>query len=145
MSNKYIRAIIRHEKAVVEVNALTREIGNALSRCPITVEVSQIPQPERMGEIFDFKTNHPKTHLWRAFRVRERSSCGYFEVGLSEGGLSDALSCEGEFECEHCLLAYKLILSRKIARQELGNARRAIRGIGRAELAKIDQSKTIIK
>lgn len=128
MSNKALSAIIRHELAAQEVAGLTRRIGVKLGHCPI----SRTPAD---NEWMLDKKGRLKTHLWQAFNHREPSDCGYGEMGLGEDGIADALSRGSEFACRHCKRAYQLILRRKKARQELGNARRAIRTIGRFALA----------
>jgi hypothetical protein len=133
--NKYMLAIIRHEKAKQAVDSLTRDIGFAISRCPVTVKSNDplISNSER-DQLFDEGTGKTKTHLWHAFKHREPSSCGWGEVGLCEDGISDALSEGSEFECEHCYHAYRMIVARKDVRNELGRARLAIRSLGRAAL-----------
>lgn len=128
MSSKALDAIIRHERAAQKVAGLTRRIGVKLGHCPI----SQMPADD--SSMIDSK-GRLKTHLWRAFNHREPSDCGYGEMGLGEDGVADALSRGSEFACRHCKRAYQLILRRKDARQELGNAKRAIRTLGRAALS----------
>lgn len=128
MSSKALSAIIRHERAAQEVAGLTRRIGVKLGHCPI----SRMPADNEW--MLDEK-GRLKTHLWQAFRHREPSSCGWGEAGLCEDGIADALSSGSEYACRHCKRAYQLIMRRKDARQELGNARRAIRTMGRAALS----------
>jgi len=128
MSSKALSAIIRHERAAQEVAGLTHRIGVKLGHCPI----SRMPADDE-SKIDD--KGRIKTHLWHAFRHREPSSCGWGEAGLCEDGIADALSSGSEYACRHCKRAYQLILRRKDARQELGNARRAIRTMGRAALS----------
>lgn len=128
MSSKAIDAIVRHERAAQEVADLTRRIGVKLGHCSI----SNLPAYD---ETLVDEKGRLKTHLWNAFAIREPSSCGWGEVGLDPEGIADALSSGSEFACRHCKRAWKLIQRRKLAREELGNARRAIRTMGRAALA----------
>lgn len=128
MSNKALNAIIRHELAAQEVAGLTRRIGVKLGHCPIS------NMPADNDSMIDEK-GRLKTHLWHAFSHREISDCGPWEVGLGEDGIADALSSGSEYACRHCKRAYQLILRRKTARQQLGNAKRAIRTMGRAALS----------
>ena len=133
MSSKALDAIMRHERAAQEVAGLTRRIGVKLGHCSI----SKMPADDET--LIDEK-GRLKTHLWHAFATREPSSCGWGEVGLDDEGIADALSSGSEFACRHCKRAWQLILRRKVARQELGNARRAIRTMGRAALSAQGQS-----
>lgn len=136
MSDKFRAAIVRHEKAKRAVDSLTRDIGIALGRCPLDQQAG-IQGPEN-PEFYDLASNKSKTHLWHAFKHLEPSSCGWGSVPLCEDGISDALSEGSEFECAHCYHAYRMIVARKKAKQELGRARLAIRSLGRKALE--DQS-----
>ena len=127
--SKAMDVIVRHERAKQAVDSLTRRIGVKLGHCPI----SRLPVDD--GSMYDEKSR-VKTHLWHAFNHREPCDSGYGEMGLCEDGVADALSAGSEYACRHCKRAYQLILQRKHARQELGNARRAIRAMGRAALEK---------
>lgn len=126
--SKALEVIMRHERAAQEVASLTHRIGVKLGHCPI----SRMPADNEW--MLDEKGRR-KTHLWQAFNHREPSDCGYGVAGLGEDGVADALSAGSEFACRHCKRAHQLILRRKDARQELGNAKRAIRTMGRAALA----------
>lgn len=125
--SKFIKALARHELARQKVDALSREIGNAVGLCPTYKEALKDPY----GDLWTQDQKHAKTHLWHAFQHKEPSSCGWGEVHLCEDGILDALSEGSEFECEHCLQAYRFIVERKHARQELGYARLSIRALGR--------------
>lgn len=127
--SKAMDVIVRHERAAQAVDSLTRRIGVKLGHCSI----SRMPADD--GSLYDEKSR-VKTHLWHAFNHREPSDCGYGMTGLGQDGIEDALSSNSEYACRHCKRAWQLILLRKEARQELGNARRAIRTMGRAALAK---------
>ena len=51
--------------------------------------------------------------------------------------MSDALSEGSEYECTHCYYAYRMIVARKEAKRELGNARLAIRALGKQALKEL--------
>jgi len=137
--NKYLAAIIRHERAKHAVDALTREIGASIEACPITIKSNDptLSNAER-AQLWDEVKGKNKTHLWQAFQIRETSSCGWRSVSLNEDSILDALSEGGDFECEHCYHAYTKIIERRQAKSELGSARRAIRSLGRAALKEAD-------
>lgn len=137
MDNKYMMAIIRHERARQAVDSLTHEIGISVSRCPIDQEART--GDGVYGNLWTQDKLHTKTHLWQAFQFRETSSCGWGQVGLSEDGVLDALSEGSEYECEHCHHAYTKIIERRHARIELGRARLSIRALGRAALNRLAQ------
>lgn len=135
MTAKMIEALARHERAVQAVDEIRKQIGDALGQCPAEREVERrMREWKPIGDLYDEK-GRTKTHLWHAFRVREPSSCGYGSVGLGDDGIDDALSPGSEFECEHCLHAWRLIIARKKARQDLGAARRLIRYYGKKAMA----------
>ena len=129
---KYMHAIIRHEKARQAVDSITRDIGRAIGRCPVSVRAKDwsLTNAEK-AEVRDEKSGKDKTHLWQAFAHREPSDCGHGMTIMGEDGIEDALARGSEFECEHCYQAYQLILQRKAARNELGRARSSIRALGR--------------
>ncbi|MEH6565582.1 MAG: hypothetical protein V7756_09695 [Halopseudomonas sp.] len=130
-----MEAIVRHERARQAVDAISRDIGLAINRCPVAVKAQswQTPAAE-MDELWDEASGKHKTHLWQALKHREPSDCGYGETGLGYDGIDDALSKHGEYACEHCLAAYRLIVERRHLRRELGGARMSIRALGRAAL-----------
>ena len=139
MADKYKSAIIRHEKAKQAVQVLSRAIGDAIERCPISIRAQDWNTPSHQrDELWDDASGKHKTHLWHAFKHREPSSCGWGTVGLCDDGVDDALAPGSEFECEHCRDAYRLIRERRGAKQELGRARLAIRALGRAALLEAD-------
>lgn len=132
--NKYMLALARHEKAKQRVDALTKRIGGAITRCQVVVKSQDysLSNDER-AELWDEKTGKHKTHLWQAFQVLEPSSCGYGEVHLCDDGMLEFLSPRND-GCRHCYRAYTLIKQRKLARAELGRARLAIRALGKQAL-----------
>lgn len=133
--DKYMEAIVRHEKAKQAVDGVSRNIGLAINRCPVSVKAQSLETPNaEMGELWDEASGKHKTHLWQALKHREPSDCGYGETGLGDDGIDDALSEHGEYACERCLAAYRLIVERRHLRKELGRARMSIRALGRAAL-----------
>lgn len=131
--SKMVAALARHERAAQSVAGMKAKIGEAIALCPVQLDIERSWQGE-IGHLID-ENGRAKTHLWHAFRVREPSSCGWGQVGLGDDGIDDALSPGSEFECEHCLLAWRLIVERKHARQELGIARRLIRHFGKQAIS----------
>lgn len=139
MTDNYIKALARHERAKSTVDGLTKDIGRSIELCRITIASSDYSLGnEARAELWDEKTSKTKTHLWHAFQHREPSDCGYGEVGLREDGVLDALSKGSDYECEHCHRAYELIIERKEARRELGNARLAIRALGKQAIKEME-------
>ena len=132
---KYMQALARHEAAKQKVDSLTRDIGIALGRCPLD-QMAAIHGPEN-PEFYDIASNKSKTHLWHALKHREPSSCGWGCVPLCQDGVSDALSEGSEYECTHCYYAYRMIVARKEAKRELGNARLAMRALGKQALKEL--------
>lgn len=130
--SKAMDVIVRHERAKQAVDSLTRRIGVKLSHCSISkaCDGSDETMYDEKGRV--------KTHLWQAFNHREPCDSGYGMTGLDDDGIEEALSSSSEYACRHCKRAWQLILQRKHARQELGNAKRAIRTMGRAALAKVE-------
>ncbi|WP_137279262.1 hypothetical protein [Pseudomonas rhizoryzae] len=131
---KPLEAIVRHERAAQEVARLRREIGKALALCSVSVEHQDWSLPAARRNELTEPGGRIKTHLWQALHHLEPSSCGYGMVRLDDHDVGNFLA---DAECEHCRKAWELHLKRKVARQELGRARVAIRAIGRAALAKV--------
>lgn len=124
--SKYMRAIVRHEKAAQAVRSVSVRIGDAIRRCPVAKELSDWNLSNaRRAEIFDEKTGRDKTHVWQVFNAPNH----YGEHLDRESMLEELHPCNGG--CRHCYRAFKLIEHRKTLRGELGNARRAIRALGR--------------
>lgn len=127
--NKFIAALARHELAVQALASATKDIGYALSGCPIQVELdaeldrqwtggghSRIDQLTAAG-------GRTKTHLWMAF-------LGDGQDRMDDDEVTEYLADE-ETGCRHCANAWELIQGRKKAKQELGVARRLIRCYGK--------------
>lgn len=131
MSEKALAAIIRQERALQEVARLKREIGLALAACPVSVELSRLETSNaRRAELTD-QNGREKNHIWEALNFTDIGCHGY-PARLDTREIADFLADADE--CEHCQRAWSLILQRKIVRQELGAAKRAIRSLGRAAL-----------
>lgn len=133
MADKYLAAIVRHERAAQENARLSREIGDALSKCPINVELGRWETSSARRAELTAQDGRSKTHVWMALNFTDIGSHGY-PVRLHMDEISDFLAEDPI--CEHCQQAWQLVLQRKQCREELGNAKRAIRTIGRAALAK---------
>lgn len=123
-------AIVRHERAAQNVRQLTTAIGKCFDECSVSKEIDALMLSGKdYGHLLDgIKT---KTHLWQALHASEPDESGYGTRGLDTYEIESFVE-----ECPACHTAWLLIRERKKARQELGNARRAIRTIGRAELAR---------
>jgi hypothetical protein len=130
--NKFIKALARHELARQNEKLLKRKIAMAIELCPIDIKAHNSDECD--GSLWTQDKMHTKNHLWHAFQARDPSSCGWGSVPLCEDGVIDALSEGSEFECEHCLHAYRFIIERKAVRRELGYARLSLRALGRQAL-----------
>ena len=127
--NKFIAALARHELALTRVKSLGRQIGEAVSKCPIDIRAMSGEEPAgEYHELWVDGGKHTKTHLWQAFQHKEPSSCGWGEVHLRLDEVGDYIADE---ECPHCYRAWELIRERRDAKQELGRARLSIRALGR--------------
>lgn len=127
--NKFIKALARHELAVQALASATKDIGYALSECPIQVELEAELDRQwtggghsRIEQLTDNK-GRTKTHLWQALN-------GDGQDRLDDDEVAEYLADE-ESGCPHCAKAWVLIHERKKARQELGVARRLIRYYGK--------------
>lgn len=125
-----LAAIVRFERASRAVTAATKAIAEALAKCA----ASSIVRFDEPWPIRDPEGN-PRTHLWEALNLKETGDEGYLRR-LNEEERRLHLEYSG---CPHCLQALDLIEQRKSARQELGIAKRALRSIGRAAIAKDGQ------
>ncbi|MCU9949827.1 hypothetical protein [Pseudomonas sp. PDM13] len=132
--DKVLAAIVRHERAAQENHRLTTEVGAALARCPVNVELQNWSLPAHRRKELTTADGLSKTHLWEALDIREASPTGHGSERLSESEIADYLADDPA--CEHCQLAWQLLQQRKIVRSELGIAKRALRAIGRAALRK---------
>jgi glutaredoxin len=127
---KFIGALARHERAQQEVKRLKGAIGDAVSKCPIDLLASQ--ESDMFDEELFDNRGRTKNHLWRAFR--EVTDDGFFSPrSLNSGEITYYLK-DAETGCPHCLEAWRLIQQRKVARQELGIAKRALRTLGKSAI-----------
>ena len=126
-----LEAIIRYERAASLVTSLTQRIGLALNQCINTglAMESEFPGADTMAL---WNGNRIKTHLWEA----------YHEVVPVYQDEGRRLTKEEQkkylvaADCPHCLEAWQLIEQRKQARMAFGAAKRVIRSIGKASIAK---------
>lgn len=127
--NKFIKALARHELAVVGLATATSAIGRELAKCPLQVELDKEFDLQWRGggygniERLTDEKGRTKTHLWHAFS-------GGGQDRLYDDEVTEYLADE-ETGCQHCARAWELINERKKARQELGIARRLIRYYGK--------------
>ena len=136
-TDKFVKALARHELARQKVDALSRRIGEAIERCPVVIKSNDwtISNAER-AEIWDEKKGRHKTHLWHAFSDTTPSDCGHGMRLLDEDEQEEQLRPRNG-GCRHCLRAWRLILDRRIERRELGYARLSLRSLGRQALAMV--------
>lgn len=127
--NKFIKALARHELALIAASEATRNIGNALSGCPVQVELDAELDRQWTGgghariDQLTAAGGRTKTHLWMAF-------LGDGQDRFDDDEVTEYLA-DDETGCPHCAKAWELIHERKKARQELGVARRLVRYYGK--------------
>ena len=131
-TDKFVKALARHEMARQKVDALSRRIGVAIQRCPIVIKSNDwsISNTER-AELWDELTQRHKTHLWMVYNAR-----AVYGEHFDETGQEEALLPRND-GCRHCLRAFRLIKQRKDARMELGYAKLSIRALGRQAIAMV--------
>ena len=118
-----VSVLARHESAIQSVANLTREIGTALQRCPISRRVVDFRlEHADTSDLFD-ERGRTKTHLWHAL-----SSHG---VEHGDDEIVRRYLAAPETGCAHCEQAFELILQRRKSRRELGIAKRMIRHYGK--------------
>jgi hypothetical protein len=134
VTDKYIQALARHERAQQEVKRLKKAIGGSLDLCPIEKSVGMMS-----GDWEDMidAGGRIKNHLWHA--MREATDDGDYPRLLTKGEI-DGYLADAETGCPHCLEAWRLIQQRKVARQELGAAKRVLRALGRAAVKMVEAS-----
>ncbi|SDF80570.1 MULTISPECIES: hypothetical protein [unclassified Duganella] len=104
--------------AGAEVKRLSKLIGEGIGNCPLLLDPAE------------YGPKGPATHLSKAYAAEEIDndhSYGTHKEWLSRAEVLEILS-----ECPHCMAAHLAIQERKVARQRLGRARRAVSMIGRA-------------
>lgn len=104
--------------ANAEVKRLSKLIGDGLGNCPMALAA------------VEYGPKGPATHLSNAYAAEdvENDSWG----GTHKEWASRAEVLEILSECPHCMASHEAIQERKVARQRLGRARRAVSMIGRA-------------
>jgi hypothetical protein len=104
--------------ATAEVKRLSRLIGEGLSTCPMAIAA------------VEYGPKGPATHLSNAYAAEEVENDNW--GGTHKEWASRAEVLEILSECPHCMAAHEAIQARKVARQRLGKARRAVSMIGRS-------------
>lgn len=113
IEQKALAACREYVRLNVMIRNLTRDIGEALSKCPGTVDAP--PSDEAFQP----------THLRDWYQKGDLMN----EWGFMGGGIPDY---KAAFEaCPHCVEADKLIQQRKAARLSLGAAKRQITKLGK--------------
>lgn len=103
--------------ASAEVRRLSKLIGESLCACPMMNEPEYGPKG-------------PVTHLSAAYAAEEVENDHSYGTHKEWLGSAEVLETLGE--CPHCMAAHEAIQLRKVARQRLGRAKRAVTMIGRA-------------
>lgn len=134
MTDRALKAIIRYEQAARAVAAVRKQLGAALSRCSVNIELDEAlaASPQKDARRF-MDGDRVRTHLHEALTVEEPCDSGYGNRRLQEDEIGVWLE---DSECPGCIEAWRLIVERKKARHEFGIAKRAIRAIGRLALNK---------
>ncbi|MFZ4823664.1 hypothetical protein CQW32_17405 [Pseudomonas putida] len=134
LAERAVAAVARYERAAAELTNIKRAIVAALDKCPITIEAFSDSGMESFdrGHSLLWDGTRPNTHLHRALTNTVSDYCS--ERRLDQEEISDQLAGWDEDDqdaCPHCLEAWNLILSRKAARAELGQAKRQVRALGK--------------
>ena len=133
MTDKYIKALARHERSQQEVRRLKMAIGESIAKCP--VDVSVMKMCVGVDALLDDK-GRTKTHIWHA--LRKVVDDGPQNHRLLTSSEITAYLADTETGCQHCHEAWRLIQQRKAARQELGIAKRSIRRLGKSAINACD-------
>lgn len=134
LAERAVAAVARYERAAAELTNIKRAIVAALDKCPITIEAFSDSGMESFdrGHSLLWDGTRPNTHLHRALTNTVSDYCS--ERRLDQEEISDQLTGWDDDDpdaCPHCLAAWNLILSRKAARAEFGQAKRLIRALGK--------------
>lgn len=131
LGERAVAALIRYESAAAELTRIKKAIVTTLEQCPITIEAYKTFDDK--SPLWDnSRVNH---HLHQALTATVSDYCS--ERRLDQEEITDQLTGwdeESEGACPHCLAAWGLILTRKDARQEFGNAKRLVRALGKQAL-----------
>lgn len=132
---RVITALANHERLLQQVGQMKKQIGAHLAECPVMKKANDwtISAHDSKG-LYDEKTGLVKTHLWGAFNELTEGSYGMVRMDRDdqENYLTDPW-CD-ETRCDHCYAAWRVIQDRRDVRQELGQARRALRMLGKSAL-----------
>ncbi|MDH0042415.1 hypothetical protein [Pseudomonas juntendi] len=134
LAERAVAAVARYERAAAELTNIKRAIVAELDKCPITIEAFSDSGMESFdrGHSLLWDGTRPNTHLHRALTNTVSDYCS--ERRLDQEEISDQLTGWDDDDpdaCPHCLAAWNLILSRKAARAEFGQAKRLIRALGK--------------
>jgi len=136
LETRVITALANHERLLQQVGQMKKQIGAHLAECPVMKKANDWSiSAQDSKDIYDEKTGLVKTHLWGAFNeLVEGSHGGMVRMNLDdqENYLTDPW-CD-ETRCDHCYAAWRVIQDRRDVRQELGQARRTLRMLGKLAL-----------
>lgn len=131
LRDKVIEAVVRYELAAQRVKSLSNGIGEALDRCPISVEANSDVTPWQTRESLSDGAR-VKTHLWQAYHETTDADAPYPpERRLNDWEQQEYLDEAG---CPHCMEAWRLVQHRREARKSFGAAKRAIRTLGKSAI-----------
>lgn len=148
-ATRVIAALARHERAAGEIGVIKKAISNALDKCPITIRA--VGETSIFGDRLDsaevaalWDGSRVKHHLHQALQTKIDNGTGWGgERNLDADEIREELSGynddpeypnEASLACPHCLAAWDLIIQRKEVRHELGNAKRALRNLGKTAM-----------
>lgn len=129
---RVITALANHERLLQQVGQMKKQIGAHLAECPVMKTVNN---PDTNQRVFDGLIDQKglvKTHLWDAFN--ETIEGDYGSPNLLDRDEQQDFLVDEETGCEHCYAAWQVIQARRDVRQELGNARRSLRMLGKSAL-----------
>ena len=143
---RVITALARHERAAGELGAIKKAIGAELEKCPITIRamsnVTGFNDPVLFREIEKlWDGSRVMHHLHNVLAITIDNDNGYHgQRKLDADEIREELTGDPEwpnessYACPHCLAAWDLIIKRKEVRHELGNAKRALRQLGKTAM-----------
>lgn len=128
-----LAAIVTYELAARKVRELSKQISEAINQCDITGLAMETEHPGAdTAALWD--GTRIKTHLWQAYHETTDADAPYpSERRLVAHEQEEFLT---EADCPHCLRAWRIVQERKVARKAFGAAKRALRQIGRAAIAR---------
>lgn len=148
-ATRVITALARHERAAGEIGIIKKAISDSLEKCPITIQAnaqssifSSQSYPQEGLELWD--GSRIRHHLHEVLQLTIDTGSGYGgERKLDADEIREELSGYNDdplrrddrsLGCPHCLAAWDLIIKRKEVRHELGNAKRALRNLGKTAM-----------